>query len=291
MQCFTHRALRSLNVDLLRRQGCIALREMWRGRERMARRSLALLTAALLLLSPGGGVCFPTASIAVPRIRAFSGTLHTRARGAPERAASFVVMATARQGKTPQQSKRRAALGRICALILCTGAGCSTAMDPVAAVEPQAALARGSIKVRAGATAPSSGAVFVTARLAGAVKGFSPSRDLSPIASVKIPVCRYVQCVRILRRSNNAISHEHTHLQVSDSTSAPLAFELTLENLTPEGMDSGGTWWAGRLCTADACPERERDTSLRSLRLHDFLAHFFFAYANRKGPRAVSALG
>ena len=197
----------------------------------MARRSLALLTAALLLLSPGGGVCFPTASIAVPRIRAFSGTLHTRARGAPERAASFVVMATARQGKTPQQSKRRAALGRICALILCTGAGCSTAMDPVAAVEPGAALARGSIKVRAGATAPSSGAVFVTARLAGAVKGFSPSRDLSPIASVKIPVCTYqirAMCVHpeALQQRNfththaRARTHTHTHTHTCRSTTA-----------------------------------------------------------------------
>ena len=64
-------------------------------------------------------------------------------------------------------------------------------------------------------------AVYVTARIAGAIKGLSTGRDLSPVASVRIPV--------------------------DSSTVTPISCTLTRDDLTPEGMESGGSWWEGKV--------------------------------------------
>jgi len=96
-------------------------------------------------------------------------------------------------------------------------------------------VASGKISVRA--TPPSTGAVYVTARLAGVKKGLSTNRDLSPVASIKIPV--------------------------DPSTTLPLNFQMTENDLTPEGMDSGGTWWKSKDLVLSARWDEDGDASTR----------------------------
>jgi hypothetical protein len=83
-------------------------------------------------------------------------------------------------------------------------------------------VASGSIVVKAGVSPPATGAVYVTARLAGAMKGLSKNRDLSPVASIRIPV--------------------------DNSTRTPINFALSGDNITPEGREDNGAWWAGQVC-------------------------------------------
>eukprot|EP00961_Rhodomonas_salina_P132544 1783907-Rhodomonas_salina.1 len=50
------------------------------------------------------------------------------------------------------------------------------------------AVAEGVITLKEGSKGLEGGAIYVTARLAGVIKGISTGRDLSPVASIKIPV-------------------------------------------------------------------------------------------------------
>uniref|UniRef100_A0A7S0YZ33 Uncharacterized protein n=1 Tax=Hemiselmis tepida TaxID=464990 RepID=A0A7S0YZ33_9CRYP len=133
-----------------------------------------------------------------------------------------------------QQPGRREALLRC---LVCPLLGLPLQGAAVAEGSDGALVARGTITVRPGAEPPAGGAVYVTARLAGVKKGFSTNRELSPIASIKIPV--------------------------DTTTQLPLDFELSRDNLTMEGMDAGGAWWASRDLVLSARWDEDADANTR----------------------------
>jgi hypothetical protein len=67
-----------------------------------------------------------------------------------------------------------------------------------------------------------SSAIYVTARLAGKIKGFATGRELSPVLSIRVPA---------------------DDLDLSK----PVDIVFFDKDVTPEGAEEGGSWWLGKV--------------------------------------------
>jgi hypothetical protein len=67
-----------------------------------------------------------------------------------------------------------------------------------------------------------SSAIYVTARLAGKIKGFATGRELSPVLSIRVPA---------------------DDLDLSK----PVDIVFSDKDVTPEGAEDGGSWWLGKV--------------------------------------------
>lgn len=118
------------------------------------------------------------------------------------------------------------------------------------------------VGLKEGSEAPPKGssAIYVTARLAGKIKGFATGRELSPVLSIRIPVCSglpptiprdpHFQTNRVTSDSSRPPDTKADELDLA----APLKVSFAKGDVTPEGAEEGGSWWQGKVTPFSPAP-------------------------------------